>query len=82
MDRTLTGEVLYKEGQFFVVKTDGPSHLTTMHMTPREMKDGDVGDVVELKYFSTNTYGFWYVSRVVDKGPVSDEEQLLSRYLP
>ena len=61
---TLTGTVTGKSGVYFVVQTDGPPHLATMDLVPRQMAGATVGDTVTLNYRVTPTSGLWYVTAV------------------
>lgn len=65
VSKVMNGVVESKDGSYFVIRTDGPPHLTILNLTPGQMAGAVVGDRVELRYTSTASYGLWNVSRVL-----------------
>jgi hypothetical protein len=67
--KVLHGTVTGKEGIYWTIRTDGPSHLRTMHFVRVQMNSADVGDRVTVVYLSTPSYGMWTVDTVLPLNP-------------
>ena len=64
--RVLTGVVSGQDGRFTVVSSpDAPGHLQILHLDARSAKGAKVGDRVRMEYFSTASYGLWYVTEIL-----------------
>lgn len=62
----MTGRIARTNGRYFVVETDGPAHLKTLHLVKGQMYGAVVGDTVELKYYGTFSSGLWAVSKILE----------------